>query len=346
MAPDRGNRHRRSGRVRRACRPRCTRQRPGAAYRLHWRASRRRRAGIRTTALPVAARRTRACCTSTPRANAANRLIVHSFANIGRWCHADGSIDQRGSASRRSQTLARPLLIRMFPAFPPARVVLSPRPTCIRMQFSEAHSGMQARIRACRNPACPCDSSCLALLAVAALVLLGLAISLVNSLLEFYERVAHLPLLIRVPLILVAAAALCGLLGLAWKLLRPARGKPARGALVEPARTAKRCRARVAELRLHDAGAASLEQELIELDRRRRSWRLPCRALRRNQHGQVEPDQRTGQRIGARYRCRWRHDALGPPLQRHLAGRSRTRDHRHARNRRGRRRPARPAGSR
>jgi uncharacterized protein len=110
----------------------------------------------------------------------------------------------------------------------------------------------------------------LALLVVAALVLLGLGISLVNSLLEFYERLASLPLLVRAPLILVAAAALLGLAVLAWKLLRPSRRKPARG---KPANLPSResVEARLAALRERQAEAQGLEQELVELDRRRLS---------------------------------------------------------------------------
>lgn len=110
----------------------------------------------------------------------------------------------------------------------------------------------------------------LALLSVAALVLLGLGISLVNSLLEFYERLASLPMLVRAPLILVAAAALLGLVVLAWKLLRPARHKPVPG---KSGRLPNResVEARIATLRERAADAQGLEQELVELDRRRLS---------------------------------------------------------------------------
>lgn len=120
------------------------------------------------------------------------------------------------------------------------------------------------------QPRLPLRFILLALLVVAALVLLGLGISLVNSLLEFYERLANLPLLVRVPLILVAGAALFGLAVLAWKLLRPSRRAPARG---QPARLPERkvVEARVASLREREADAQALEQELMELDRRRQS---------------------------------------------------------------------------
>ena len=110
----------------------------------------------------------------------------------------------------------------------------------------------------------------LGLLAIAAIVLVWLAIGMINGLLEFYERVAALPLLVRVPLIIIVAAVLGGAGWLAWKLLRPSpRRSGSRKIDAVPDR--QTIEARVADLRDRDADAASLEQELLELDRRRLS---------------------------------------------------------------------------
>ena len=110
----------------------------------------------------------------------------------------------------------------------------------------------------------------LGLLALAVVVFVWLAISMVNGLLEFYERLVALPLLVRIPLVFIVAGVLAVVAWLAWKLLRPAprqRGKSRLNAL--PDRPA--IEARVADLRTREADTASLEQELIELDRRRLS---------------------------------------------------------------------------
>lgn len=129
---------------------------------------------------------------------------------------------------------------------------------------------MQARIPAMPQSRLPMRYLLLAVLAIAALIVIGLAIGLVNSLLEFYERMANLPLLLRVPLIVVAAAAVFGLALLAWKLLRPGPGANRRSQKTEPL-DREAIATRVAELRQREAEAESLEQELIELDRRRLS---------------------------------------------------------------------------
>lgn len=110
----------------------------------------------------------------------------------------------------------------------------------------------------------------LALLALAAVVLVWGAISLLNGALELYERLAAMPLLLRVPLIVLVAVLLGGLSWFGWKLWRPARGRASKTetrsipdrAMVE---------ARVADLRAQSANVASLEDELLELDRRRLS---------------------------------------------------------------------------
>ncbi len=110
----------------------------------------------------------------------------------------------------------------------------------------------------------------LGLLGIAVIVFIWLAIGMINGLLEFHERLLALPLLVRIPLIVVVAAAFAGVVWLAWKLLRPSARRPRRrDKTVIPDRQS--IEIRVAQLRERDADAASLEQELIELDRRRLS---------------------------------------------------------------------------
>ena len=110
----------------------------------------------------------------------------------------------------------------------------------------------------------------LGLIAIAVVVVIWLGIGMINGLLEFRERLLDLPALVRVPLTALVAAACAGLAWLAWKLLRPTRrsaragGKP----LVADRQTIE---TRVADLAARNADVASLEQELIELDRRRLS---------------------------------------------------------------------------
>lgn len=107
----------------------------------------------------------------------------------------------------------------------------------------------------------------LGLLAIAVVVIIWLTIGMINGLLEFQERLLALPLLVRVPLIALVAAAFVGIAWLAWKLLRPsARRSGQRNKPPPPDRES--IEARVAELAARNADVASLEQELIELDRR------------------------------------------------------------------------------
>lgn len=110
----------------------------------------------------------------------------------------------------------------------------------------------------------------LGLMAIAAVVVVWLAVSMVNGLLEFYERLAALPLLLRIPLIVIVAAALIGACWLAWKLLRPAPTQGIRRRM-DALPDRQSIEARVADLRSRDADAASLEEELKELDRRGQS---------------------------------------------------------------------------
>lgn len=108
----------------------------------------------------------------------------------------------------------------------------------------------------------------LGLLAIAVIVFIWLAVGMINGLLELHERLIALPLLVRVPLIALVAAVFAGIAWLAWKLLRPSpRRAGSRGkAIVADRQTVE---TRVAELAARDADVTSLEQELIELDRRR-----------------------------------------------------------------------------
>ena len=110
----------------------------------------------------------------------------------------------------------------------------------------------------------------LGLLAIAVIVFIWLAIGMINGLLEFHERLLALPALVRVPLIVLVAAAFAGVAWLAWKLLRPStrRSSPRNKALIPDRQLVE---TRVAELAARNADVVSLEQELIELDRRRQS---------------------------------------------------------------------------
>ncbi len=110
----------------------------------------------------------------------------------------------------------------------------------------------------------------LALLGLAIALLLGLAISTLNSALELYQRLLEMPLLARVPLLFALAVIGLGIAVLAWKLLRPSRP---RGIRRDPklAPSREQIEARVFDLSTRGVDSASLEQELVELDRRRQS---------------------------------------------------------------------------
>lgn len=111
----------------------------------------------------------------------------------------------------------------------------------------------------------------LAALAIGAALLLGLLVATLNSLLEFYQRLAELPLWLRLPLIVAGAALLSGIAWLLWRLARPARTST----LIAPAPVSRaEVDTRVAALRERQVDTATLEQELAELDRRRLSGKL------------------------------------------------------------------------
>lgn len=110
----------------------------------------------------------------------------------------------------------------------------------------------------------------LAALVIGLALLIGLAISTLNSLLELYERLVAMPFALRIPLIVALAVAASGIAYLVWKLLRPTRPSVIRrGPAIVPTRDG--VEARVADLRRLDPSAATLEQELLELDRRQKA---------------------------------------------------------------------------
>jgi GTP-binding protein EngB required for normal cell division len=121
------------------------------------------------------------------------------------------------------------------------------------------------------TPRLPLRLILLAALALGAALLLGLLVATLNSLLEFYQRLAEMPLWLRVPLLVVAAAAFGGLAWLLWRLARPA----ARTALTAPMPVSRgEVDLRLATLRGRRADTAALEAELAELDRRRAGGEL------------------------------------------------------------------------
>jgi len=107
-----------------------------------------------------------------------------------------------------------------------------------------------------------------AAVAIAAALLLGLVVATLNSLLEFYQRLAEMPLWLRLPLILAGTLALGALGWLLWRIARPA----AKTSLKAPIPVSRpEVDARLELLRQRKAETAVLEAELAELDRRRDS---------------------------------------------------------------------------
>ena len=105
-----------------------------------------------------------------------------------------------------------------------------------------------------------------AAIAIGAALLLGLVVATLNNLLEFYQRVAALPLWLRAPLVVAGAIVLGTLLWLLWRIARPAR----RSALVVQTPVSRDdVDARIDALRGRHAETAMLEAELAELDHRR-----------------------------------------------------------------------------
>ncbi|WP_300615716.1 GTPase [Dokdonella sp.] len=116
------------------------------------------------------------------------------------------------------------------------------------------------------KPRLPLRLILLAALALGAVLLLGFLVATLNSLLEFYERLAAMPAWLRLPLVAAGAAALAILGWLLWRLARPAHQAAAQGPL--PVSRAD-VDARVDALRERRVETAALEAELAELDRRR-----------------------------------------------------------------------------
>lgn len=112
----------------------------------------------------------------------------------------------------------------------------------------------------------------LAALALAGVLVLALAVSTVNNLLELYERIAALPLWLRAPLVVLVAAITGALAWFAWRLARPT-STPAAAPRTPPVSRADVER-RIDVLRERAAETASLEAELVELDRRRAGGEL------------------------------------------------------------------------
>ncbi|MFI4968990.1 MAG: GTPase [Lysobacterales bacterium] len=121
------------------------------------------------------------------------------------------------------------------------------------------------------QPRLPLRLILLAALAIGAALLLGLVVATLNSLLEFYQHVAAMPIWLRAPLILIGALVLGALLWLLWRLARPAR-RTALNAAVPVSRS--EVEQRIDALRERHAETAALEAELTELDRRRVSGEI------------------------------------------------------------------------
>lgn len=107
----------------------------------------------------------------------------------------------------------------------------------------------------------------LAVLAIAAVLALGLVIGTLNSLLELIERVRALSPWLRLPLIALGALLIGAFGWTLWRLARPARA-PARSHALAP-ESRSEVDARILALRERQADVGALEAELGELDRRR-----------------------------------------------------------------------------
>ena len=119
------------------------------------------------------------------------------------------------------------------------------------------------------QPRLPLRLVFLAALAIAAVLALGFVVATLNNLLEFYQRIAALPLWLRAPLVALGALALAGIAWALWRLARPARTRSLASAPAPVSRG--EVDARVDALRGRRVDTAALEAELAELDRRRDS---------------------------------------------------------------------------
>ena len=107
--------------------------------------------------------------------------------------------------------------------------------------------------------------------ATGAALLLGFLVSTLNGALELYERLRNAPLLLRLPLIALAGLVLAGLIGLGWRGWGPPARRRAK--VVAPPRRDD-VQERLDALRQRRADIAELDNELVELDRRRGSGEL------------------------------------------------------------------------
>jgi GTPase SAR1 family protein len=121
------------------------------------------------------------------------------------------------------------------------------------------------------QPRLPLRLIFLAALVLGAALLLGLVVTTLNGLLEFYQRLAAMPIWLRGPLIVVGALALGALAWLFWRLARPTRKT---SLIATPPLSRADVETRIDSLRDRHAETAALEAELTELDRRRLSGEL------------------------------------------------------------------------
>ncbi len=116
------------------------------------------------------------------------------------------------------------------------------------------------------QPRLPLRLIFLAALVLGAALLLGLVISTLNSLLEFYQRLSAMPIWLRAPLIVAGALALGALGWLLWRLARPTKKT---SLIAATPRSRADVETRIDHLRNRGVETAALEAELAELDRRR-----------------------------------------------------------------------------
>ena len=116
------------------------------------------------------------------------------------------------------------------------------------------------------EPRLPLRLVLLAALVVGGAIVLGLVVATLNSVLEFYQRLADLPVWLRWPLVALGAALLVALGWLIFRLARPARRAASTTA---PPVSRGEVESRLDALRARKTETAALEAELIELDRRR-----------------------------------------------------------------------------
>lgn len=118
------------------------------------------------------------------------------------------------------------------------------------------------------QPRLPLRLILFAALAIGAALLLGVVVATLNSLLEFYQRLAGLPLWLRLPLIVAGALLVGAVAWLLWRIARPARISSLRA----PAPVSRaEVDTRIDALRDRHVETSALEAELTELDRRRLS---------------------------------------------------------------------------